>query len=352
MTGTVRVTLGDVAARAGVSVSTASRALAGRGDLGLATRERVLVAAATLGYDRRTSARGRPSTSDPRLIELVLGSFDDAWTDEVTAGARRSAFEHGYDLVLTRERDDPADDWPARVATRRPSGVILGLIRPTRRQLTELHGLSIPLVLLDPRSDPHGALASVGTTDDQGGYDAGAHLAATGLGRFAVVTGTPRFRFGRAREEGFRRAIAENAPGAVVTRLDLAWSGGELSRAIAGLFATDRSPLGVFACNDQMALSVYPAARRAGLRIPADISVVGFDDEPRSARASPPLTSVNQPLGAMAARAVALVHELRARGGEHFDRIELPTRIVLRHSTRPEIPGRNSGPGGAADPVI
>ncbi|QYF73117.1 LacI family DNA-binding transcriptional regulator [Cryobacterium sp. PAMC25264] len=123
MADTTRVTLGDVAGRAGVSITTASRALAGRGDLGRATRERVLAAAVALGYDRRTSARGRPSTHDPRLIELVLGSFgNDAWTDEVTAGARRSAFEHGYDLVLTLERDNPADDWPARVATRRPSG--------------------------------------------------------------------------------------------------------------------------------------------------------------------------------------------------------------------------------------
>ena len=122
-----------------------------------------------MDYDRSASSRGRPTSVDPRLIELVLGGFDDAWTDEVITGARRSAFRHGYDLVLTLERDDPADDWPARVATRRPSGVILGLIRPTSRQLDELRGLRIPLVLFDPRSDPHGELASVGTTDWQGG---------------------------------------------------------------------------------------------------------------------------------------------------------------------------------------
>lgn len=337
MVETARVTLTAVAERAGVSVATASRALAGRGELALATRERVLAAAAALGYDRRTTSRGRPGTPDTRLIELVLGSFDDAWTDEVTASARRSAFEHGYDLVLTLERDDPADDWPARVATRRPSGVILGLIRPTRRQLTELRGLSIPVVLLDPRSDPNGELASVGTTDHQGGYDAGAHLAATGLGRFAVISGTPRFRFGKAREAGFRRAIAEHAPGAPVTRVNVGWDGTGLSTRIPELFAADRTPLGVFACNDAMALAVYPAARRAGLRIPADISVIGFDDEPRSASASPPLTTVNQPLGAMAARAVALVHEMRSRDGEHFDRIELATRLVLRQSTLPSL---------------
>src|SRR5437764_1344625 len=84
---------------------------------------------AELGYVRGASARGRPVTADPRIVELVLGTFDDPWTDEVAAGARSSAARFGYDLVLTLERDHPSEDWPARVAARRSSGVILGLIR-------------------------------------------------------------------------------------------------------------------------------------------------------------------------------------------------------------------------------
>src|SRR6187549_2847435 len=114
------VTLSDVAVAAGVSVATASRALSGRGDLARTTRERVVAAAHQLGYERGTEARGRPTTLDPRLIEFVLGSFDDAWTDEMTTGAREAAFRLGFDLVLTLERPDPTDDWPTRVATRRP----------------------------------------------------------------------------------------------------------------------------------------------------------------------------------------------------------------------------------------
>ena len=95
------------------------------------TRERVVAAARELGYDRSRSTRGRPTTLDPRLIEFVLGSFDDAWTDAMTDGAREAAFRLGFDLVLTLERPDPSDDWPTRVATRRPSGVVIGIIRPT-----------------------------------------------------------------------------------------------------------------------------------------------------------------------------------------------------------------------------
>lgn len=332
------VTLGDIAERAGVSVASVSRALSGRGDLKRETRERVLNVAAELGYDRPSIARGRPATLDPRLIELVLGSFDDAWTDAMTTGARKAAFELGFDLVLTLERDDPSDDWPARVATRRPSGVIIGIINPTTRQLDKIRGLRIPIVLLDPRSDPHGALASVGTTDWQGGYAAGSHLARSGPERFIVVSGLPRYRFGRAREEGFRQAIADAQPDAPIVHVDSQWTDAPVSDDLVRALASVPSPVGVFAGNDEMAVSVYRAAQRLGLRIPDDVSVIGFNDEPRVARLSPPLTTVHQPLHEMAAKAVQLVSELRYRDGGHHERIELPSELVLRGSTLPFRP--------------
>lgn len=338
------MTLQDVAQAAGVSVSTASRALTGRGDLKASTRNTVLKAAADLDYDSTAAPRGRPTTLDLRLIELVLGSFDDAWTDAIVAGARQGAFNHGFDLVLTLERDDPSDDWPARVARRRSSGVILGLIRPTSRQLEELSGTRIPIVLLDPQSDPHGELASVGTTDWQGGYDAGALLASTGLHRFFVVTGVPHFRFGKAREEGFRAAVAEILGDAPVTRIDARWTAPDITNDFRALMAGDRSPVGVFACNDEMALDVYSAAGALGLRIPQDVSVVGFNDEARASTAEPPLTSVRQPLQLMAARAVQMVGELRFRQASQYERVELPTRLVVRKSTLPvlKVGGRSA----------
>lgn len=328
------VTLKQVAAAAGVSLATASRALAGRGDLARGTRERVTAVALSLGYERASSTRGRPTTLDPRLIEFVLGSFDDAWTDAMTTGAREAAFRLGFDLVLTLDRTDPSDDWPTRVATRRPSGVVIGIIRPTARQLDEIRGLRIPIVLLEPRSDPEGELASVGTTDWQGGYDAGVHLAHCDVERFAVVSGVPRYRFGRAREEGFREAIAEHRPGATVMHVDSQWTDAPLTQDLMRMLTADKAPLGVFACNDEMALAVYQAASRAHRRIPDDVSVIGFNDEPRAAAAHPPLTSVRQPLREMAARAVELVLELRRHDEQVHERIELPCTLVVRGSTR------------------
>lgn len=334
MDGNGAVTLKTVADRAGVSVATASRALTGRGDLSRTTRERVATAAKELGYSKGRVPRGRPTTLDPRLIEFVLGTFDDAWTDTMTTGAREAAFRMGFDLVLTLERTDPNEDWPARVATRRPSGVILGIIRPTTAQLEPLRALRIPVVLLDPRSDPEGTLASVGTTDWQGGHAAGELLVRGGFQRFVVVTGELRYRFGRAREEGFRAAISEKLPNAIVERVSSQWTDAVVTESLLRALTGDRTPVGVFCANDEMALSVYRAAAQLGRRIPEDISVIGFNDEPRASGAHPPLTSVRQPLRAMAARAVELVADLRGRDDEVFARVELPCELIVRGSTR------------------
>lgn len=332
------VTLRTVAEAAGVSISTASRALAGRGDLTPVTRRTVLAVAGELGYRPSRRSHNRQSALDPRLIELVLGTFDDPWTSSVVAGVRKAAFTSGYDLVLTLEREDVADDWPARVARRRPSGVILGVIKPTRTQLRELTDANVPVVLLDPMSDPHGEVASVGATDWQGGYDAGAHLARSGLTSFVFVSGVPRYRFGKAREEGFRAAIRSFCPDATIVRIEGDWGGAEVTRGFAAAVRQLGTPVGVFASNDDLALAVYRAAERLRLSIPHDVSVVGFNDERRVAAASPPMTSVRQPIHAMAGRAVQLVGELRSGGSKPHDRVELRTELVVRRSTLPILP--------------
>lgn len=325
------VTLDSVARRAGVSISTASRALSGRGDLRAQTRDRVRNAAEELNYTLRQATL----TSGVQFVELVLGSEENQWTAAVVSGARRRASTLGWDLLLTLERDEPSEDWPARVIRRRPVGVVLCVIRPTRRQLQEVASARVPIVLLDPLSDPNGEVASVGTTDWRGGYAAGAHLVATGLRRFAIITGAPRYRFGRAREDGFRAAIRELAGSIEVPRLHSGWVNADVSSDFGRLMATGAGPIGVFACNDEMAFAVYRESAALGLRIPQDVSVIGFNDEPRSAAATPGLTSVRQPIEQIASRAIELVQDLRQTRQTRHERLELPTRLLVRGSTLP-----------------
>ena len=213
MPSSPHITLTQIAAAADVSVSTASRALRGRGEMAPATRARVLAAAQDLGHSRSGERRGRPRSGTSLLVDLVLGHFHDPYTDEVTAGAHIAASRLNYDLVLTAERQTPDDDWPMRIRSRGSAGVVLGLILPTSRQLAILQAADIPIVLMDPWSDPTVDLPSVRTTDHAGGAEAAEHLVAQGARRFIVIGGAPSYRYGRARVEGFESTIREAAPG-------------------------------------------------------------------------------------------------------------------------------------------
>src|SRR5690606_32378704 len=273
-----RVTLARVAEEAGVSASTASRALRGRGDMSADTRTRVLHAAAALGYTSAGESRGRPRDRTAGVIDLVFGNFHDPYTDEVVAGARTTAAALRYDLVLTTDRPDAEDDWPHRIRTRGTAGVIVGLVMPTSAQLALVREAGIPLVLLDPPSEAPEQLTSIRTTDREGGAAAAEHLLARGARRFIVIGGTPSYRFGRARVDGFISTVRRGAPDAQIVRVDGDWrangAAAACSRALREL-AGDGS-IGLFACNDEMAAGAYRAIAEAGLSVPRDVLVVGF----------------------------------------------------------------------------
>lgn len=336
MTSTPRATLSDVAAQAGVSVSTASRALRGRGEMAPETRTRVREVAAALGYARAAEPRGRPRSGTSRVFDLVLGHFHDPYTDEVTAGARTTASRLGYDLVLTAEREDPADDWPVRVRSRGSAGVILGLILPTAGQVATLSAAGIPIVLLEPPGEGAEPLPRVRTTDRAGGAAAADHLVARGARRFLVIGGSPSYRYGRARVEGFVAALAGAAPGAACVRTSADWSAWDARRACAAALAElggTGGPIGVFACSDEMAAGAYRAIADAGLSVPRDVLVVGFDDVRGARWLHPPLTTVRQPIREMAAAAVQTLADTVAGRPTGHRVVEFPTELVVRGST-------------------
>jgi LacI family transcriptional regulator len=328
------VRLADIAAAAGVSVPTVSRVLAGRGDTTSVTRARIHEAAHSLGYQHGVERRGRPRSRGTFLIDLVMGRFHDPWTDEITAGARTTAAQHGYDLVLTVERDTPDDDWPQRIRARSSAGVVLGLIRPTQEQLAILEGAKIPIVLLEPPTDVRAGLTSVGSTDWQGGYDAAAHLISCGLRDLVVIADQPHYRFGRERIRGFQEAVERLAPEAGLQILSHSWADSMAEPwMLRNLFQGRTSPVGVFALTHYIAHSVYEAASLAHLSIPDDVCVVGFDDTTEARFASPPLTTMHQPLKKMSATAVDLIAKAAQGAALPGVRIELPTSLILRKST-------------------
>lgn len=299
------------------------------------TRTRVLHAAAALGYTSAGESRGRPRDRTAGVIDLVFGNFHDPYTDEVVAGARTTAAALRYDLVLTTDRSDAEDDWPHRIRTRGTAGVIVGLVMPTSAQLALVREAGIPLVLLDPPSEAPVQLASIRTTDRAGGAEAAEHLLARGARRFIVIGGTPSYRFGRARVDGFISTVRSVVPDAEIVRVDGDWSAS--GAAAAGTRALRElggdGPIGLFACNDEMAAGAYRAIAEAGLSVPRDVLVVGFDDVRGARWLHPPLTTIRQPIREMGAAAVRTL--VRAIEGADIvgESIELPTALVVRGST-------------------
>jgi LacI family transcriptional regulator, xylobiose transport system transcriptional regulator len=325
-------TLAEIAREAGVSAPTVSKVLNGRADVAPATRARVEDLLRAHGYRRR-----RAEASRSPLIDLVFHELESAWAMEVIRGVENVARDAGLSVVLSESagRLTPGRTWADQVAARRPYGVVLVLSGLDESQRALLGSRSIPFVVMDPAGDPGADVPSIGATNWQGGLAATRHLVELGHRRIGAISGPSRMMCSRARVDGYRAAL-ETAGLPVDPELIMAGDFHHETGYRQGLELLRRPdrPTAVFAGNDLQALGLYEAARELGLRIPEDLSVVGFDDLPVAPWVGPPLTTVRQPLTEMAEAAAKLVLDLGREGGSTAaTRVELATSLVVRSST-------------------
>ncbi|WP_312871143.1 LacI family DNA-binding transcriptional regulator [Streptomyces lonarensis] len=338
-----RVTITAIAREAGVSVPTVSRVVNGRSDVAPQTRARVEELLRRHGYRRRTGSGGGDRAA---LLDLVFNDLDSPWAVEIIRGVEEVAHEGGVGVVVSaiHDRAGPARQWMRNLRARTSDGVILvtSVLEPLLHD--ELHRLGVPIVAVDPAGSPALDAPTIGATNWAGGLAATEHLLHQGHRRIGFIAGPPRLLCSRARMDGHRAALA--AAGVPVSE-ELTVPGDFYhASGFSGcnrLLELAERPTAVFASSDQMALGAIEALRQRGLRVPQDMSVVGFDDLPEMRWASPPLTTVRQPLaemGKMAARTV-----LGQARGEAPDspRLELATELVIRASTAP--PGGSTPPG-------
>lgn len=327
-----RVTITTIAREAGVSVPTVSRVVNGRSDVAPETRDRIEELLRRYGYQRRR-ARGR---AEPTLVDLVFNDLDSPWAVEIIRGVEDVAHAACVGTVVSaiHRRSSSAQQWLRNLRTRASDGVLLVTSALEPPLHAELRRLDVPTVVVDPAGVPPLDAPTIGATNWTGGLDATEHLTGWGHRRIGFVAGPPHLRCSRARLDGYRAALEaagipfdENlvVPGDFYHRSGFA--GG------TALLDSADPPTAIFAASDQMASGVYEAVRQKGLRVPDDVSVVGFDDLPEARWCSPPLTTVRQPLadmGALAARTV-----LRLAAGETVEnpRVELATALVVRDST-------------------
>ena len=324
-------TLAEIAGAAGVSIPTVSKVLNGRADVAPGTRARVEQLLREHGYQRK-----RGGAQPTKVLDLVFHELDSAWAMEVIRGVQNVARREGMTVALSESggRLSPGQTWVDGVLARRPSGVVLVLSDLDDTQRAQLTSRDIPFVVLDPAGDPADGVPSVGANNWLGGLTATRHLIELGHRRIAVLGGPWRMMCSRARVDGYRTAL-ETAGIAVDPALVREGNFHHEAGHAAGreLLSLPVRPTAVFAGNDLQALGVYEAARELGLRVPEDLSVVGFDDLPLARWVGPPLTTVRQPLVEMAETATQLALDLGRGHRPAATRVDLATTLVVRDST-------------------
>ncbi len=293
------ISIVDIARRAGVSHSTVSRALSGSPLVRAETRARIQALALEMGYSPDLQARGlvRGRTQS---VGVVVTSLGDPFVAEVVQGIEDAAHAAGYSVILASSNSEPTREIQAveLLRAKRVDAVIVLSSRLGALYRDHLERLAVPVVLINSHSADRGPYTFAVTVDNRhGGYLATRHLLDLGHRRIAYVSGQAHHSDDRERLAGYHEALAEAGAPA-----DPAWalegdgdtSGGE--RALAHLLALDPRPSAAFCYNDRTAIGLIHAAKEAGVSMPRDLAVVGFDDIPFSAYIEPALTTIAQPM--------------------------------------------------------
>jgi LacI family transcriptional regulator len=336
-------TLASVAASAGVSIATVSKVLNRRADVGPETRARVQALLKESEYVGRRAESAADRTPKQAIIEFLFHGELSAYSLEVLQGVVDAGTEAGVSIAVSvRSRDrrhvgvKPSAAW-VRDLTRLGRYAVIDVVDDVRRgDLSALTGAPLPLVVIDPLSLPHPDVASVGTTNFAGGMAATQHLLSLGHTRIGYLGAGAGAAYNTARMHGYRAAL--EAAGVEVSDEYILGGGPSYDDGLAGggrLLDVPERPTAVFVATDETAAGMVEAARTRNLRVPEDLSVVGFDDNPLARLLSPPLTTVRQPLREMGRLAVQTA--LRLAAGEKLDshHVELATELILRSSTAP-----------------
>ena len=339
------VTIQDVAARSGVSISTVSRVVTGAVAVEPATAERVREAIAALGYRPNLLARSfrRRVT---HTIGLLVPDNSNPFFAELARTIEDAGFADGYSVVLCNSDLSAVkqETYIDVLLANRVDGLILvssGLIPTVGRHdaVERILDAGVPCVVVD-RDLGETPVDQVLVDNDQGGYLAGEHLIALGHRRIACLVGPSDLTPSAGRIAGFQRALAD-AGLAVAAEGLVRGNGRPDGGSAAALQLLERGVVGagdvtaIFAFNDQMATGAIGALQRAGCRVPQDISVIGFDDIPQSAAIFPALTTIAQPIAEMGSIGVRLLLDRIARRDAPYQRVRLSTRLVVRESTGP-----------------
>jgi LacI family transcriptional regulator len=328
-------TIYDLARHAGVSIATVSRVFSGRGRVAEGTRARVFAAADELGYEPNVSARSLARKST-QLIAVVVPMLTSYFFMEVIRGVRTQLAQHGYDLLVFASRSpEQVDGQLGRALQKgRADGVLLCSTPLTSQRVASLKAAGGPVVLADT---VHPAFDSVAVNNREGGYTATKHLLDRGYARVALIAPHAVSVPGAERRAGYEAALHE-AGRALDERYVVACAADDLHgytpeagyAAMQDLLARAPRPDAVFAASDVQALGVLRAIREAGLRVPDDLALVGFDDIQTSAYVG--LSTLSQPMYEMGRVAADKLLQRIGEPGRPVSHTTFSARLIVRET--------------------
>lgn len=327
------VTIHEVAAAAGISYGTVSRVINNAPYVKPETRQRVREAMERLGYtvDRRARslAGGRS-----HVLAVLVPDLGTGYIGEIIRGIDAEVELAQYDLMLytTHRQAAKEGSYAASIARGLADGLLLVLPSDLEGMVSRLRQIEFPFVLVDYQGVEE-KVPAVGATNWQGAYNATEYLIGLGHRRIGFITGSMEMVAARQRLEGYQAALrTHHLPANPALVQNGEFHIPEAYAAALSLLALPDPPTAIFASNDHMALAAIEALRENGLRVPEDMSVVGFDGIPQAAQVHPPLTTVSQPLAVMGRVATQMLLDQLSDPGKPARRIELPTELIIRGS--------------------
>jgi LacI family transcriptional regulator len=332
-----RPTIREIADLAGVSIATVSRVVNGHSDVSEETRDTVMRIVREHGYATNRSARGL-SAGRTGLVGVLVPLVYPVYFSAILSGAAEALYEQELRLVLspTQHEHDREVSLLDRLMHGMTDGALIVLPEESSEELARLLEQGYRFVVVDPRLPLDERVPSVSAAHASGADQAMSHLLGLGHRRIAAITGPRGWVATEDRRRGYHAALA--ALGILpepALEVEADFEIGPGRDAAGHLLDLHDPPTAIFAFNDNLAIGALQAARDRGLRVPGDLSVVGFDDVEPATIVTPTLTTVRQPLAEMGRTAVSLLMRLLERQRFETLRVELATRLVVRESTGP-----------------
>ena len=329
------VTIQQVAKQAGVSIQTVSRVLNNRPDVSIETRQRIQAIIDQMGYQPFAIARGLASKRTYTL-GLVAADFSDFWFSQVVTGAEKEAHEHGYYFMLGSSSANPEDEpkFLRLLTERHVEGVLF--VRASSadesEHLIRLKESGIPVVSTGHYL-PESGLAMVDVDNIGGGRKATEYLLNLNHKSIAMLTGPSGWKSASDRTEGYLQALQANG---VSPNPELIIKGTWLHKdgylGMKTLLGKKVPFTALFAQNDRIAKGAISALHEAGLRVPEDISVIGYDDIPEAEFSDPPLTTIRQPTEEIGRAATHLLIQMIEDREAIPNQILFDTELIVRSS--------------------